>query len=355
MRRSLAGLAAGVAVAILGGCGGSAPAPSHLAPPQRPVVAAPAVCDPAPGYGHMGACTTQPGDPNLRVSAAKPPTLLAPRGTRYFPDVYEGEGRIDWASAHAKGLQAAIVKAYEVNYQQDSQFDHSWRQLSALHIWHAAYLFARAGNCNAIADRFVAIVNSAGGWDAYAGPPVLDVEVASAFGMVPCLAARVRHDTGIATVVTYTAPGTFPGGGSDSTPLWIATYGSSFGCQLWTCHPLAWQFTDGTWGPGPHCVFGLPCGDVNIDYGLTAVLAHPAPPRIHCFGANWDRKAALCKKVRPEVARRSAEIVRIRALLIQYGCRTAAGAPGPNQKGYRCQLWFKIGDIDTSYIRANLY
>lgn len=109
-------------------------------------------------------------------------------------------------------------------------------------------------------------------------------------------------------------------------------------------------------------MFGLPCGDVNIDYGLTGVLARPAPPRIHCFGANWDRTAALCKKVRPEVARRSRELVTVRALLLtpfnsphSYGCRQPNGKPGPNHAARFCTPLFAIEGADVAYLKATVY
>lgn len=267
-----------LAVLALAGCG-SSQTTHHVrhatASAPSPQITAPAQCNPAPGQGHLGVCVTQPAASSLRVG----PGATLGTSLRYLPDVYEGTGGINWGAAHSRGLYAAIVKAFEVNYRQDGQFANSWHQLAALHLWHAAYLFVRAGNCTAIADTYVNIVKSAGGWDQFAGPPILDVEVPGANGnnLVPCLISRIQHDTGISTVIVYTAPGTWPGGPSNNAPLWIATYGSSFGC-IWTCHPVAWQFTDGRFGPSPHAVYGLPAGDVSVDYGISSMLAHPAPP-----------------------------------------------------------------------------
>jgi hypothetical protein len=68
-------------------------------------------------------------------------------------------------------------------------------------------------------------------------------------------------------VVIYAGTGTWPGGPNDGLPLWIASYGSSFGC-LWTCKPVAWQFTDGHFGI-PVFVPGIGQDDVSVDYGLT--------------------------------------------------------------------------------------
>jgi hypothetical protein len=225
-------------------------------------------CAPSDNSGHLGVCVERSPQPK----STKPALTKASRG--YIHDLYEGNydncaAPLGRAKIYLTGV---IVKAFE--YRADRCFARYWRELAALHEWHAAYLFAHGG-CSQTAG-YVATVRAAGGWDAAAGPPVIDAEVPDAYGAVACLAPRIHQLTGIWPLVTYTAPGTWPGGGTASTLLWVADYGSHPGC-VWTCHIVAWQYTDGSSGPQPHSI-GPFHGDLSLDYGLTALLAHPAPP-----------------------------------------------------------------------------
>lgn len=267
MRRAL--IAAAVCALTLVGCGGTATTTHHLSTAKLHTMAAPSQCVPAPGQGHMGVCATQPGNPALR--ATSPVLITAPHGLLY--DLYEGNyANCSAPLAQAKGILAGvIIKAYE--YRPDHCFARYWHELAALHIWHAAYVFAHS--CWQ-AQAFVSTIKAAGGWDAFAGPNIVDAEVADAFGSVACLSPQIRSLSHVATVVGYTAPGTWPGGGNGGDPLWVADYGLNFGC-VWTCHPVAWQYTDGSFGPFPHSV-GPFHGDLSVNYGLGQILAHPTPP-----------------------------------------------------------------------------
>lgn len=352
MFRKLLGLLAfllAVTLAVVGlNSGGS------VTPPTRGFV--PHACVPAVGQGHIGACV-----PGRATGALTKPGLAGP--ARYFPDVYEGTGTVDWQGAKARGLTGAVVKAYEENYQQDGQFARNWSQLRSLGLWHAAYLFARAGNCTVEADTYVNIVRSVGGWDALAGPPIIDAEVPGA-GIVPCLAARIRADTGISAIVTYTAPGTWPGGGAGGTRLWVATYGSGYGSVPGFGSPVAWQFTNGHIGPDPHGVYGLQNGDVSIDFGLQTMLAHPAPPRVRCFGPHAQLHLAYCKTIRARVHHAEVNLSYLQFhTTFNVGCLRRFPTKkhghyvrwGPNYRKSFCTRVFNLEHADTAYIQANKY
>lgn len=249
-----------LAAALLAGCGHT----THHASPTPKVVygvkgaPSPASCatqTPA-GQGHMGSCAP-------RLSTEKPKFGTGPPytsgGGGLFVDVYEGQGYINWAAHQTP----AVVKAVENGYD-DHQFAHNWAQLRALHRWHSAYTFLRPGDCAAQGRTLVGRINSVGGLDANAGPPVLDAEVPLNSGCVPAAVRAIRAADGWSEVLVYTSPGTWTGGGAAGARLWVADYGSQHPAIFTS--PTAWQFSDGVYGPYPHCVAGL-CGDEDRDLG----------------------------------------------------------------------------------------
>ena len=248
------------------GCGSTPPAP--WAPPrQGAVVKAQASCDPAPGAGVMGSCVPPTFGSN-RLTL----TLRGP----FVPDVSEFQGRPCWSCARPH-ISGAIVRVADlITGQPDTSFAYNWHALRTLHIWHATYAFVRPGNCSAEADRAVGYVNAQGGFDS--GPLIADAEVPLPYFCVTIFLAEVERDTGWHVAVVYTAQGTWPGGAHDGALLWDAAYGPEPGC-VWTCHRVAWQDTDGVFGPYPHSIPGIGSGDISRDEGITRLIhQHPAPP-----------------------------------------------------------------------------
>lgn len=247
-------LAAPFAAALaLTGCGGHAPVVAHHAPATAKPVH---VCS-----GTTDTCVTVTPS-HLQGAGAS--------ASGRIPDVSSFQGHPNWAAAKAAGIAGAIVKAGE--FVEDPDFAFNWNALRSLGLWHAPYDFVRF--CNAA--PFIAWLNSVGyAQDPTAGPPVLDMEVASAAGCAPTMTAQLEaafHRT----PVIYTAPGTWPGGSHAGDPLWIATYGSSFSA-IWQ-PVVAWQCTDGQFG----CVTfvpGIGFGDVSVNLGITKLTPVPTKPK----------------------------------------------------------------------------
>jgi hypothetical protein len=269
-------------VLLLAGCAGATHTTSSI-PATTTAATGPArVCSPQPGAGRMGVCVPKP-------KGLGPPRAVA---GRLGVDVSSYQGRPDWQVAK-RHIVWAIVKAAEGGYGQDSSFAYNWRQLRRLKVPHSAYYFARPGSCTAQADEFVAVVDRAGGFDSL--PPVLDAEVADTGGrFADCFIRRAASRARFAQGIVYTSPGTW-GGGTPHAHLWVATYGNSFGC-VWTCSPVAWQFTGDNAGPSPHSIPGVGAGiDISQDRGLLRLQRAPAcPSGAGTVGAPWLR--GPCKR-----------------------------------------------------------
>jgi hypothetical protein len=258
---------------VLAACGGG-----HKLTPPSPLIhsgqlSKPA-CDPKPGQGHLGDCVPH----QAGIAPNRFRLLKLPANNGLMCDIYEGDSITSYQTL-AQHVTGCIFKAYETNYGQDSHFVRSWNAFKALGKWHSAYLFLRAGDCFAQAQAFVNIVNSVGGFNQpNTGPPVVDSEVPSAAQDTACVVARLEHLTH-RQVVIYTAPGTWPGGSHGDALEWAAGYGNyTHSPCIWTCLPVAWQFTDGTFGPFPHQLPGYASpGDISVDYGLSRLVAGPPP------------------------------------------------------------------------------
>lgn len=237
--------------------------PTPIAGTQRSAAAQIARQCPA-NQGHVG-CAIPP--------SAKPPrAFFAPPRGPLFPDVYEGQGQVDWSqvkawqSAHG-WRAAAIFKMGE--FRLDFQAQRNAALTAALGFWRSGYWFVRNTGCGAEAQQIMAAAHLL-----HILIVSLDLEVPEASGYGACLSPILRAHGFI--VVEYTSPGSNPGGVDTSDPLWIATFGSGFAC-IWTCQPVAWQFTDGSIG-AVVSVPGVGNDDVNVDMGITKLGAPPPDP-----------------------------------------------------------------------------
>ena len=237
-----------------------------------------------------------------------PPALAPPAGAE-FPDVSNWQGAVNrpavkaWQRSHG-WRAAAIFKLGE--YTLDSQAARNAQQTAALGFWRAGYWFVRATGCSHEAAQIV--------WAAQrfaVKVVVFDSEVPEARGYDACMAPIARR-AGL-TVVEYTSPGSNPDPANPGLPVWTAAFGPARTPCVWTClvgfltrqSILAWQFTDGRWGPWV-AIPGLGHGDVNVDYGITRLpYVAPKPPPIPqpspiCF-THRESKAS-CDSVKARVA-----------------------------------------------------
>lgn len=308
MKRAIfAALCAALSVG-LGACGGTPSPPRSTSPTTPKLLRGPQSCIPKEGAGVPGVCVQK-----RRLSLLPTRYLRGP----FVPDVSYYQGHPDWLSAKRE-ISGAIVRVADGNFN-DPAFAYNWHELRRLHIWHATYFFLRPGDCAAEARRGIALVNAQGGFDS--GPLIADAEVPLPYGCVAAFVEEARRKTGLPGIV-YTAPGTYPGGPHGNAVLWVATYGSEPGC-VWTCAHVAWQYTDGKYGPLPHCIVGIGCDDISTDNGITRLGRHPTPRPV-------DRKAL---KARQRALRR---------VLLHFGCRRRVKVH--ERLGPRCRRWFAEGD-----------
>lgn len=331
-RRFIVTMIMGLMIIVLASCGGSTRTINHTVTVVATNTAV--SCNPAPNQGHMGVCTP-------RTQTLGPlPTLSG----SFIPDVYELNGCKNWAGSKGH-IAGGIVKAFE--FRTDHCLAQNWASLTRAKIWHAAYDFLRPGSCTGEADAYVSAVRHVGGFNS--GPAIGDAEVALPAGFVACWVARIKHDTDQHTVIIYTAPGTWPGGGNPGADLWVATYGPVPGC-VWTCTHIAWQFTDGTHGPLPHSTL-IGTGDISINNGITKILAKPLPkpkpkPHLVCFGKKAQLHNNTCKKVRSQDAGYQHAVTASRKAL-----KTADHTLSSNhcRKPYRRTICRRAGGLDKTF------
>lgn len=270
---------------VIAGCGGG----SHQAKPEPPKPA-PTVAQ-ACQVGTMGcSLRTEPSNRRKLQLSARPAGCL-------FPDVYEGQGNVDWGAVAAwqdahHCPRAAALKLGE--FRTDVKAARNASETARLHFWRTGYWFMHRG---VGADQIAAVARALG-----IKIITLDIEVPDAAG-TGALVGPLRA-MGF-TVIIYTAPGTWPGGPNGNAALWIATFGSSF-CRtcLWTASPAAWQFTDGQFGAVTQVPGIAGNDDVNVDLGITRLGGQPQPAidpyakypnvPIH-FGADHARERVTVK------------------------------------------------------------
>lgn len=194
------------------------------------------------------------------------------------------------------GARFVIAKAGEGAGWTDPTFGCHVAAARARGIPWGAYYFQRPGDQVAQARRFVSLVSPR-------GPPPLGYTIDSEVGVSASATCVFAHELWVLThriPLIYTSPGLWPGGGSCGAYLWVADYASHFVLPRGFSRALAWQFTDGQFGPFPHSIGGL-TGDIDQDLGLLAA-EHPAAPHLYCFGRHAHVRNTTCVKVRRQVA-----------------------------------------------------
>lgn len=184
------------------------------------------------------------------------------------PDVYGGNGPVDWRAVAAAGHRFAFVKASEGAKFTDKQFRDNWRGIGALPpapdgypaLLRGAYHFARPGqDAAAQAAHFRDVVGELGVGDL---PPVVDLERGDGLGSADALAWVLEFVAAVESafsrrVVVYTGHWWRSSEGLGDPvvpqladrPLWAARYGSSEPVvpRTWPRWDF-WQFTDGKAG-----------------------------------------------------------------------------------------------------------
>jgi hypothetical protein len=289
---------------VLGACGQSI---THtLSVSMPPVKAVP--CAPAPGAGVMGVCTPRPkfGVTPFKLSG----TLV--------PDVSEYQGCALYSEA--------IFRIYEAGTnRQDARAGCHAAELRRLHAWSAAYFFARppgyfhAPSCAGQVTRVVSILSSLGG---LVGPVIIDAEVRLPVGFVTCLAHGLEHAH--LAVVTYTAPGTWPGG-KFVTRVWVAAYPNRPPCFSNACPYVAHQFADSFSCRGV-------IGDCSIAEGILSIRQHAAQSSKRVLDHDYRLRKTL------------------RADLTRHNCRVGPAKPGSYRRA--CRHWLLEGAQVNRQIRA---
>jgi len=249
-------------------------------------------CEPAPGTGTMGICTPK--------STSK---LAAPQITgQLIPDVSEYNGCALYSPA--------IVRVYEAGTgREDSKAGCHMSELARKGAWAGAYTFLRsASSCTGQAERTVQIIHGLEGHThVHVQVIVADAEVYLPPGCVSAFNNTTRRYGYRA--VTYTAPGTWPGG-PFNTPTWVAAYPYRPACFSNACPYVAHQFSESFNCRGVY-------GDCSIDEGITSIT------RVN--------KNALLHRLRV-----------LQRRLVVYGC--ARRRHNHQGLGPRCKRWFSEGN-----------
>lgn len=216
---------------------------------------------------------------NTPHAFALPQAAATPAGPE-FPDVSVWQGAVNWGSVagwqRSHGWRAAaIFKLGE--YTLDSQAVRNSSETARLGFWRAGYWFVRNTGCAHEAGLIVWAAQRFG-----LKVVVLDSEVPEARGYDACLAPIVKR-AGLA-VVEYTSPGSNPDSSNPGLSVWTAAFGPARTPCVWTCSVgqldrqsiLAWQFTDGRYGPVVS-IPGIGSDDVSVDYGITRLPVAPKP------------------------------------------------------------------------------
>lgn len=323
--------AVALAVLALTGCGGGGHPPSGSTkatpPPAVKRVDGAESCTPAAGSGVMGACTPLP---STAVQEELRSTRKQASSARRIPDVSEFQGHPNWRLA-SRSIGGAIVRVADGSHD-DADFAYNWHELRALHVWHAAYFFLRPGDCASEARRAIALIKAQGGFDS--GPLIADAEVPLPFFCAAQFSKAAEVGSGFHVCVIYTAPGTWPGGSNGGCVLWVATYGPRPGC-VWSCTHVAWQYTDGQFGPFPHCIPGVGCDDISADSGITSIRVQRGPTK--------PQKVAALRGIEHRLHLNVSKRATLHALIDRHKCRAGQHAK-PSSYHTVCGYWIREGN-----------
>jgi lysozyme len=89
-------------------------------------------------------------------------------------DVFDGQGRVDWAAVARTGVRFAFIKATQGTYDTQSTFGFNWSQAESAGILRSAYhFFDPTEDGAAQAGHFLSVVGKTAPGDL---PPMLDIE-----------------------------------------------------------------------------------------------------------------------------------------------------------------------------------
>lgn len=199
-------------------------------------------------------------------------------------DVSEWQGRIDWPTVRADGIDFAVIRAGYGLAHPDPMFAANWKAAGAAGVQRAAYLWLRASQPARAQAAYLA--GAMGPLDAADADPWCDFETADkmpaavALGALADFCDELEQRTGRVPVI-YTGPSFWRSLGTRTGafgryPLAIAEYGVA------APHvPAPWS----TWTYWQHTsagnVPGIP-GRVDLDLSTVgAVTAAPANPEEH--------------------------------------------------------------------------
>jgi lysozyme len=92
-------------------------------------------------------------------------------------DVYDGNGKIDWAQVQGAGRGFAILKASQGDYNTQATFPANWAGAKAAGVLRSPYhFFDPTIDGVTQANHFLAVLNKAGGLQPGDLPPMLDLE-----------------------------------------------------------------------------------------------------------------------------------------------------------------------------------
>ncbi len=183
-------------------------------------------------------------------------------------DVSIYQDNINWKKVRASGIFFAFIKASEGATYRDANFRANWSASRSQGVMRGAYHFFRPNS--SVAAQVENFLSAVGPFEPGDLPPVLDVEIPSAWGAskkanadkVVAWLEAVEARTGMNPILYmsyYFAQDVL---GSDprlaNYPLWVAAYGSSIDAPAPLPRWTFWQYTDsGT-------VFGIN-GDVDMN------------------------------------------------------------------------------------------
>jgi GH25 family lysozyme M1 (1,4-beta-N-acetylmuramidase) len=182
-------------------------------------------------------------------------------------DVSNGQGKIDWATVKAAGVDFAIMKATQGTYDTQSTFAANWAGSKAAGVIRSPYhFFDPTEDGAAQAHHFLSVVGAMGPGDL---PPMLDIECPTGSADTTCLGTGTSDAASAADIATrmwafidtvqqatgkmpiiYTYESYFSSNGIDTTgldayPLYIAdpVSGKCFDVPAPWTSAVIWQYS----------------------------------------------------------------------------------------------------------------